>query len=68
MRHVAKASLHVGFISLGKQAATAVVQQISSAAVKQVASAATLGFLCRPKKRRRLDNQPREPDCAAPAA
>ena len=44
------------------------VQQISSAAVKQIPSTATLGLVCRTRKRRPLDNQPHEPNCAAPTA
>ena len=44
------------FYSLRKQAAAAIVQQIS--ARRDVAG--------RTRERRPLDNQPREPDCAAP--
>ncbi len=61
-------SRRLWFYSLRKQAAAAIVQQISAAVVQQVPSAARRDLSGRTRKRRPLDNQPHEPDCAAPTA
>ena len=54
--------------SLRKQAIAAGVHQISSVVIEQVPPAAPLDLICRTSKRRPPDNQPREPNCAAPTA
>ena len=59
-------SRRLWFYSFRKQAAAAIVQQISAAVGQQVSSAARRDLAGRTRERRPLDNQPREPDCAAP--
>jgi hypothetical protein len=59
-------SRRLWFYSFRKQAAAAIVQQISAAVGQQVPSAARRDLAGRTRERRSLDNQPREPNCAAP--